>query len=67
MGGAVMQVNERVGQLQQGTRLPEVDRAFDESRRRSVTRLSEGTWQDIEGRKAVARTTRKPRRYGAGF
>jgi len=67
MGGAVMQVNELVGQLQQGTRLPELDRALDESRRRTVTRLSEGTWQNMDGRKAVARTTRKPRRYGAGF
>ena len=61
-----MQGNEVVGQVKQVARLPEMDRASDESRRRSVTRLSEGAWQNIDGRK-VARTMRMPRRFGAGF
>ncbi len=67
-----MQVNELVGQVWQGTRLPDIDRAFNDTRetlesraerrgadesRHIGTQLSEG----------IAGTTRKPRRYGAGF
>jgi hypothetical protein len=71
-----MQVNELVGQVQQGTRHSNDTPAMLETRaerrgagksRRTVTRLTEGTWQHSDGHEAVAATTRKPRLFGAGF
>lgn len=69
-----MQVNELVGQVWQGTRLTDIDRAFNDTRatletqaeRRGGTELRR-TGQNPDGREAVAGTTRMPRRYGAGF
>ncbi len=61
-----MQVNELVGQAQQGTQLPDKDRAFKDTRR-TGTKRSEGIEQKLDSREAVARTTRKPRLFGAGF
>ena len=61
-----MQVNEFVGQVQQGTRLSAKDRAFNKLRR-TGTKPSEGIGQNPDDREAVARTTHMPRRYGAGF
>jgi hypothetical protein len=67
-----MQVNEQVRQGQKATRLPDMERAFDDARakpesraerraaeesRRTGTKLSEG----------VAGTTPLPPRYGSGF
>ena len=61
-----MQVNELVGQVQQGTRLSDMDRAFKEPRR-TGTKASEGTGQRPDSREAIARTTPTPPRYGVGF
>ncbi len=63
-----MQVNEFVRQVQQGTRLTDMDmhRAFIEPRR-TGTKRSEGVGSNLDSRQAVAGTTRMPRRYGAGF
>jgi len=61
-----MQVNELVGQIKQGTRLPDIDRAFNDTRRTGA-KLSKGIGQNPDGREAIAGTTRVPRRYGAGF
>ncbi len=61
-----MQVNEFVGQVQQGTRLSAKDRAFNRLRR-TGTKPSEGIGQTPDSREAVDETTRMPRQYGAGF
>ena len=61
-----MQVNEFVGQVQQGTRLSAKDRAFNRLRR-TGTKPSEGIGQNPDSREAVDETTRMPRQYGAGF
>ena len=61
-----MQVNEFVGQVQQGTRLSAKDRAFNKLRR-TGSKPSEGIGQNPDDREVVARTTHMPRRYGAGF
>ena len=61
-----MQVNEFVGQVQQGKRLSAKDRAFNKLRR-TGTRPPEGIGQNPDSREAVDETTRMPRRFGAGF
>jgi len=72
MEGAVMRMNEFVEQVQQGTRLPDMDQAFNDARAKLETRAerrgaAESRRQNPEGREAIASTTRMPRRYGAGF
>lgn len=68
MDSAVMQINELVGQVRQGTRLRGIDRALDDARTTLDTRKE---MRDAEkshrARDLVAGTTRMPRRYGAGF
>ncbi len=62
-----MQVNESVGQVRKGTRLPDMDRASEDTR---ATRESRAERRGVEAprrREAVAETTRLPRQYGAGF
>ncbi|MGH8197468.1 MAG: hypothetical protein ACRETI_04810 [Steroidobacteraceae bacterium] len=72
MEGAVMQMNEFVEQVQQGTRLPDLDQAFNDARATLETQAerqgaAESRRQNPKGREAIASTTRMPRRYGAGF
>ena len=62
-----MHVNESVGQIQKGTRLPDLDRASKDTR---VVRESRAERQGAEAprhREAAAETTRAQRQYGAGF
>jgi hypothetical protein len=67
MESAVMQMNEFVGKVRQGTRPPDMDRAPDDARATHETR-AERRGVD-ESRRAGTRpaTTRMPLRYGAGF
>jgi hypothetical protein len=61
-----MQVNEHAGQVQHGKRLPDLDRAFEETRMKPETRAKRpGT--DESRRPAARPSTRKPVSYGAGF
>ncbi|MGH8241791.1 MAG: hypothetical protein ACRETY_00410 [Steroidobacteraceae bacterium] len=63
-----MQVNEHVGQVQQGARPPGIDRALDDTRETSATQAKRRAAD--ESRRTgdrPATTTRMPRRYGAGF
>lgn len=66
-----MQVNEHVGQVQQGTRLPAIDQALDDTRAAAETRAKRRGAKESRRtgavREAVAGTTRVLRRYGAGF
>ena len=67
MEGRRMQVNELVGQVWQGTRLPDIDRAFNDTRAKlEIQPVQRGA---DESRRAIPKpvTTRTPRRYGAGF
>ena len=61
-----MQVNEFVGQVRQGKRLPAKNRALNKLRR-TGTRPSEGIEQNPDSREAADETTRMPRQFGAGF
>ena len=66
-----MQVNEQVGQVKQGARLPGIDRALDDTRETPETRAKRRGAEESRRtggvREAVAGTTRVLRRYGAGF
>jgi hypothetical protein len=64
MEGAVMQVNEHVGQVKQGTRPPDVDRAFNDTREKLETRPDR---RGPDESRRTAEPTRMPRHYGAGF
>jgi hypothetical protein len=61
-----MRVNEHAGQVQQGKRLSDIDRAFGDERAQPETRAKRLGAQ--ESRRPAARTVvRRPPRYGAGF
>lgn len=63
-----MQMNELVGQVQQGTRLPDMDRALNDARTTLETRAERrGAAESRRTGTKLAGTTRMPRRYGAGF
>ncbi len=63
-----MQVNELVRQVQQGTRLPDMDRAFDDARTMLETRAERrGTDESRRTGTQQSEGTRMPHRYGAGF
>ena len=62
-----MQVNEFVGQVQQGTRLPDRDRAFNDGCAAIETREERRDAAESRRTSIKLGTTRMPRRYGAGF
>ena len=62
--GAAMQVNEFVGRVKQGTRRPDMDRAFDDER---ATLESRPERRGADESRRTAEPTRMPPRYGAGF
>ena len=63
-----MQMNELVGQVQQGTRLPDMDRTSNDARTTRKTRAERrGTDGSRDTGTNLAGTTRVPVRYGAGF
>ena len=62
-----MQVNEFVGQVRKGTRLPDMDRASSDTRATRETRTERLGVAAPRRREAVAETKRLPRQYGAGF
>ena len=62
-----MQVNELVGQVRKGTRLPDMDRASDDTRAIRESRAERQVVDAPRRREAVAETKRTPRQYGAGF
>ena len=62
-----MQVNEQVRKGQKGTRLPDMERAFDDARATRGSRMERrgaGESRRIDTQPA---TTRLPPSYGAGF
>ena len=61
-----MQVNEHTGQVQQGTRLPDIDRALSDARATSETRTGRPRVGESRRTATKPETTRKPR-YGSGF
>jgi hypothetical protein len=61
-----MQVNEHTGQVRQGRRLPDRDRAFEDTRTPPETR-SKRLGVDESRRQAARVPARRPVRYGAGF
>ena len=61
-----MQVNEHAGQVRPGKRLPDIDRAFDDTRALPKTR-EEHSGAEKSRRPATRVLTRRPPRYGAGF
>ena len=68
MEGAVMQIDQFVGHVQQGTRLPDMDRAFDGARTTLETRAERrGTDESRRTATKQSEGTRMPHRYGAGF
>ena len=62
-----MQVNEFVGQVRKGTRLPDMDRASKDTRAMRESRAERPAADAPRRREAVTETTRLPRQYGAGF
>ena len=63
-----MQINEFTGQVQQGKRLPAMDRASNDTRATRESRpVQRGTDESRRTGTKLAGTTRMPRRYGAGF
>lgn len=61
-----MQVNEHAGQVQQGRRLPDTGRSFDDTRVKPEARAKRPGTE--ESRQPAARVpVRTPARYGAGF
>ena len=61
-----MQVNEHTGQVQQATRLPDFDRAFQNVLATRETRV-ERTSAEHSHRPSMRPPAPKPVRYGAGF
>ena len=61
-----MQTNEIVGQVLQGVRLPEMDRALDASRATPETRAKRLSADELR-RRGERQPTSMPHRYGAGF
>jgi len=61
-----MQVNEHVGQIQQGPRLPHVEQAPSGSHGSPEAR-AERRDADLSRRPATRPLARKPARFGAGF
>lgn len=61
-----MQVNEHAGQVRPGKRLPDIDRAFDDTRARPETRADRLGGEELR-RPAARVPTHMPPRYGAGF
>lgn len=61
-----MQVNELVGQVQQGPRLPHVEQALSATRGSPEAR-AERPDADPSRRPATRPLARKPARFGAGF
>jgi hypothetical protein len=61
-----MQVNEHAEQARQGKRLPDIDRAFDDTRAKPESRAKR-LGADESRRPATRPPTRSPAHYGAGF
>ena len=61
-----MQVNEHAGQVRPGKRLPDIDRACDDTRARAETRAERLGAQELR-RPAARVPARGLVRYGAGF
>jgi hypothetical protein len=61
-----MQVNEHAGQAQQAKRLPDIDRAFENTLATPETRV-ERTSADHSRRPSMRPPAPRPGRYGAGF
>ncbi len=61
-----MQTNEHAGQVQQGVRLPETDRALNASRATPKTKAKRVT-ADESRRRGEPQPTHVPHQYGAGF
>ena len=61
-----MQVNEHAGQARQGKRLPDIDRAFDDTRAKAQSRTKR-PGADESRRLAAWPPVRRPPSYGAGF
>ena len=61
-----MQINEHVGRVQQGRRLPHVEQAVSATRDSPEAR-AERRDAEPSRRQATRPLARKPARYGAGF
>ena len=62
-----MHVNESVGQIPKGTRIPDLDRDSEDTRTKRESRAERQGADAPRRREPVAETTRLPPQYGAGF